>query len=270
MSELPFAADAPVSVGMIGLKVRDLERVTSFYRDAIGLTELSRRGNAVTLGAGDLPLLELEHVPGAKPDDPRSAGLFHAAFLLPSRKDLANWTRHAAERRIPVTGASDHLVSEAIYLNDPEGNGIEIYVDRPRSDWAFERNGTVKMATLPLDVQNLLGELEVADPVWPGAPAGTMVGHVHLRVGSAADAENWWREKLGFDTMATYGSAAVFLSTGGYHHHVGANAWQSAGAGMRPDRAGLSYVQLNSRLADEESLHIDPWGTSVRVVPSGA
>jgi catechol 2,3-dioxygenase len=269
MSKLPFAADAPVSVTTVGIKARDVNNVADYYKDAVGLAEVARRPGAIVLGAGGLPLLEIEEFKAARPDDPRAAGLYHTAFLLPARADLARWTRRAIDRRIQVVGASDHLVSEAIYLTDPEGNGIEIYADRPRDRWAFD-GGSVKLATLPLDIQNLLGEIGPNDAEWSGAPAGSMVGHVHLRVGNAAEAEQWWHDELGFDTMANYGGSAVFLSTGGYHHHVGANAWQSAGAKQRDsNRSGLSFVEFRSKDAKSESVHEDPWGNIVRIVPAG-
>ena len=262
------AADAPVSVGSVGIKARDVGTVASYYKDVVGLSEVSRRPGAIVLGAGGKALLEIEEFKAGRPDDPRSAGLFHTAFLLPSRTDLARWARRAIERQIPVTGASDHLVSEAIYLDDPEGNGIEIYADRPRSAWPHDGD-TLKMATLPLDVKGLLGELGPADAGWAGAPEGSMVGHVHLRVGDTSDAETWWNTELGFDTMVQYGNSAVFLATGGYHHHVGANSWQSAGAKERDrDRTGLSFVEFRSRKATGESLHEDPWGNVIRVVPA--
>lgn len=270
MTSLPFAADAPVSVASVGIRARDINALADYYKHAVGLAEVARRPGVVVLGAGGRGLLEIEEFKSAKPDDPRAAGLFHTAFLLPSRSDLARWTQRAIDQRIQVTGASDHLVSEAIYLTDPEGNGIEIYADRPRDSWTHEGEG-VKLATLPLDVQNLLTELQPGDTGWQGAPETSMVGHIHLRVGNAAEAETWWNEKLGFDTMAKYGPSAVFLATGGYHHHVGANAWQSAGAKDRdPDRSGLSYVAFTSKAATEEAVHEDPWGNVVRIIPDRA
>ena len=270
MTNFPFAADAPVSVTTVGIKAREVNTLADYYKDAVGLQELARRSGTIVLGAGGLPLLEIEEFKAARPDDPRSAGLYHTAFLLPARADLARWTRRAIDRRIQVTGASDHLVSEAIYLTDPEGNGIEIYADRPRDTWDFEGN-SVKMATLPLDVENLLGELRPGQSEWTGAPAGSMVGHIHLRVGNAAEAEQWWNSELGFDTMLNFGGSAVFLSTGGYHHHVGANAWQSAGARERDaDRTGLSFVEFRSKDAKADSVHEDPWGNVIRIVPAAA
>jgi len=262
------AAKAPVRVGTIGIRARDVTTLADYYKDVVGLAEISRKPGAITLGAGGKALLEIEEFRAARPDDPRSAGLFHTAFLLPERLELARWARRAIDRQIVITGASDHLVSEAIYLTDPEGNGIEIYADRPRDAWNYA-NGELKMATLPLDLRSLLGELEGKNPEWNGAPDASMVGHVHLRVGNAREAETWWNNELAFDTVVKYGPSAVFLSTGGYHHHVGANSWQSAGAGDRDrDRTGLTYVTFHSDLAKEESVHEDPWGNVVRILPS--
>jgi catechol 2,3-dioxygenase len=270
MDKLPFAAEAPVSVSRVALKARDIDTLAEFYRKVVGLADVARAPGRIALGAGGRPLLELEAAPNAKPDDPRGAGLFHTAFLLPTRADLARWVRHAIDRKIPIDGASDHFVSEALYLTDPEGNGIEIYADRPHGQWKWN-GSSVDMGTVRLDIPNLINEVGDTDGGWKGAPENSMVGHVHLRVGKPADAENWWREKLGFDTVARYGDAAVFLSTGGYHHHIGANSWHSAGAGRRDaDRTGLAWVELASKTAEAEKTLSDPWGTEVRVAPQVA
>lgn len=270
MSIVPFAATTPVHVSKVGLAARDAETVAEYYRDVIGLADLSRRGGTIVLGAGDQPLLEIAEDKALRPDDTRQAGLFHTAFLLPQRSDLARWARRAMERHVRIDGASDHLVSEAIYLSDPEGNGIEIYADRPREDWPFE-GSQVKMATLPLDFKNLIATISNEDAGWNGAPEGSVVGHVHLRVGDPAEAELWWREEMGFDTMARYGGKAVFLSSGGYHHHIGANAWQSASAGLRdPGRAGLAWVELAAREAGHAGVKTDPWGNEIRIAPAKA
>ncbi len=263
MTELPFSATTPTHIAKVGLKARDAKTLAAFYQGLLGLEEQGRRDGAIILGAAGRQLLEIDSAPSAKPDDPRSAGLFHTAFLLPSRRDLARWVRYASENRIPVSGASDHLVSEALYLNDPEGNGIEIYADRPKDGWARDGND-IAMATNRLDIDNLLGELDGATPHWEDAPDGTVIGHVHLRVGDPRVAEEWWHSEFGFDTMAKYGSQAVFLASGGYHHHIGANTWQSAGAGARDaDRTGLAFVELASR-DYAASVKSDPWGTEIR------
>ncbi len=267
MSNLPFAATTPISVGQVGLKARNAKALADYYSAVVGLEQLSSDGETITLGSKDRPLLVIENDKASKPDDPRSAGLFHTAFLLPSRADLGRWINHAIENRIPVDGASDHLVSEALYLTDPEGNGIEIYADRLPTDWKW--NGSqIEMATNRMDVEGVRGAVQAGSPKWQGAPEGSVVGHVHLRVGDPVAAEDWWKRTLGFDTVAKYGAQAVFLSTGGYHHHIGANAWQSAGAGQRDrGRTGLDWVELRSSQAPEAASYDDPWGTTIRVVP---
>jgi len=267
MSELPFAATTPVSVARVGLKTRDAETLAAFYRTVVGLQELARDGETITLGSPDRPLLVLERDPGAKPDDPRGTGLFHTAFLLPGRADLGRWINHAIADRISIDGASDHIVSEALYLSDPEGNGIEIYADRPRQEWKWN-DGMVEMATARMDIPGLIGSVPAGDAGWTGVPENTVVGHVHLRVGDPRAAEDFWHREFGFDTVARYGTQAAFLSSGGYHHHIGANTWQSAGAGSRdPSRTGLSWVEMRSALAPGFVERWDPWGTSIRVVP---
>jgi len=263
---LPFASEAPVSVARVGLRARDHENLAGYYKALLGLTETRRTGSVIGLGAGGRELLEIEGSATLRPDDPRSAGLYHTAFLLPSRHDLALWTKRAIIERIPVDGASDHLVSEAIYLTDPEGNGIEIYADRPRHAWKWE-GSSVSMATKALNVESLLAELGPNDD-WKGVPEASVVGHVHLRAGDALAAEAWWNRVLGFDTVRKR-EDAVFLSTGGYHHHIAANTWQSKGAGRREaDRTGLAFVELASKAAQSTSVRHDEWGNEVRVVPA--
>jgi catechol 2,3-dioxygenase len=277
-----FASRTPLHIGAVGLTVRDLDRTATFYRDALGLDLLQRDGGRALLGAGGVSFLELEHAPAAKPDDKRSAGLFHTAFLMPTRKDLGNWMQHAARSRVPLTGASDHLVSEAIYLDDPEGNGVEVYSDRPADSWRWN-DGGLAMSTDPLDIEDLLRAAD-ADAGYQRAPGGLRIGHVHLRVGDAAEAERFYRDAVGLDLTTRYPGAS-FLSSGRYHHHLAANNWQSRGAGRRdPERAGLSYVTFAAkddgalaavkdrlRSADPSavpgngSLEIeDPWGTRLR------
>lgn len=234
--------DAPVHIGTVSLRVRDLPGLTAFYRDAIGLSVISENERESALGAGGVPLVRLEA--GAQAPS-SAAGLFHLALLLPSRADLANWLGHAASRRLPLEGASDHLVSEALYLSDPEGNGIEIYRDRSRAEWPRGPGGEIKMATDRLDLDALLREADAGD--YAGMPAGTVMGHIHLRVGDVAGAEAFYRDKLGFEVMVHYPGAA-FMATGGYHHHIAANIWHSRGAGpRRANEAGLSRFELVAR-----------------------
>jgi catechol 2,3-dioxygenase len=267
MSELPFAATTPVSVAQVGLKARNAEALADYYREIVGLTELSRTNGTISLGAGERPLLSIESDPSARPDDPRGAGLFHTAFLLPTRADLGRWVKRAIEKRIPIDGASDHLVSEALYLTDPEGNGIEIYADRPKEKWA-RKGGAIEMATVKLDIPGLVAEVPAGDAGWRGVPINSVIGHVHLRVGDPDVAEQWWHSAFGFDTMARYGEDAVFLASGGYHHHIGANSWRSRGAGPRDHgRTGLAWVEMQSSLAEKAEEVQDTWGTVIRTVP---
>ena len=263
--DVSFAATTPVSVGKVGIKSRDAQLLADYYKSVVGLSEVSRRPGFIVLGAGDNGFFEIEEVKSLRQDDPRSAGLFHTAFLLPNRADLARWTQHAINDSVSIDGASDHLVSEAIYLTDPEGNGIEIYADRARSAWGWD-GGQVRMATEALNFQNLMATHKPQPGDWQGAPLGTIIGHVHLRVGNAQEAESWWNETMNFDTVARYGPSAVFLSTGGYHHHIGANVWHSKGAGKRDvDRTGLGWVELNAKAGLSKTI-ADPWGTEIRVV----
>jgi catechol 2,3-dioxygenase len=219
-------------MGPVELTVSDLARSLDYYRDAIGLTVLEEGGGRARLGANGTELLTLEELPGAG-SSRGYTGLFHFAVLLPSRPDLARWLTHASRTQVPLTGLSDHFVSEAIYLQDPDDHGIEIYADRPREVWG---NVGQTLTTQPLDVESLLGELD--DPQseqFEGQPAGTTMGHVHLRVAEIQATIEFYRDVLGMDLMATYGGQAAFLSAGGYHHHVGGNIWESAGASPPPE-----------------------------------
>ena len=223
---------ATTAMGPVSLTVADLERSLAYYGDSVGLAVRERGGGRASLGTGDRELLVLVEEPGAQPAR-RSTGLFHFALLLPGRAHLARWLAHAGRDRVPLAGLSDHFVSEAIYLTDPDGHGIEIYSDRPREVW--EGRVMTRMTTEPLDVASLLSELD--DPQnagFDGLPAGTRMGHVHLQVASVEDALGFYRDVLGFELMAELFGSAVFLAAGGYHHHVGANTWQSLGASPPP------------------------------------
>jgi catechol 2,3-dioxygenase len=267
MSDLPFAATTPIHIGRIGIVAKDARNVANFYKDVVGLAELRDAGGVITLGVGDGPLMEIEQSAAIRPDDPRAAGLYHTAFLLPSRAELGRWIRHAVQNRVRLTGAADHLVSEALYLNDPEGNGIEIYADRDPSSWTW--NGDkVQMANSALDGDGIVASSQGL-PDWTGAPDNALIGHVHLRVGDANKAREFWNDQIGFDTVLEYGPQAVFLSTGGYHHHIGANSWQSRGAGPRDkDRTGLQWVELLQKGPATVKNFTDPWGTEIRVAPT--
>jgi catechol 2,3-dioxygenase len=234
---------AETSMGAVHLTVSDLARSLDYYRRAIGLEALRRENGTAAVGTAERDLLVLTEEPGARPSRGHT-GLYHFALLVPERVDLAGWLAHAANDRIPLTGLSDHFVSEAIYLDDPDGHGIEIYWDRPREVWegqVFER-----MTTLPLDVDSLLGELPAEGAAqFDRLPAGTTMGHVHLKVASVPETIAFYRDALGFGLMAALGPQAAFLSAGGYHHHLGANTWESAGAGPPPDgSAALRHASI--------------------------
>lgn len=218
----------PWHVGPVTLAAHDMEALAAFYRDAIGLRERARTAGSVTLGTTEATLLVIEAAPQARRRSPREAGLFHTAFLLPERADLGRWLKHAAADRIPLEGASDHRVSEAIYLADPEGNGIEIYADKPRESWVWQ-GSTVTMATERLDLNAVMA---AGTGDFAGFPAGARIGHIHLQVGDIAAAEAFYAGVLGLDLTASR-SGGAFFSSGGYHHHLAANIWNSRGAPAR-------------------------------------
>lgn len=234
---------AATRMGAVHLTVADMERSLEYYRDSIGLELLAQTPEGATLGVGEKRLLELAEVPGARPA-PGRTGLFHFALLLPDRRSLALWVAHALRERVRLAGASDHFVSEAIYLSDPDSHGIEIYADRPRALWEGQVAG--RMGTDPLDLEGLLGELD--DPAtapFEGQPFGTTMGHVHLQVSQIPPTVAFYRDVVGFGLMAEYGGQAAFLAAGGYHHHVGANTWRSGGAGPpQPGAAALRRYEI--------------------------
>lgn len=251
---------APLNVSHVSLDVRNLNRVTHFYRDAIGLEVLATSADEITLGAAK-PFLTLRSRPEAVPQNPRSPGLFHTAFLLPQRSDLAAWMRHAAAFGVHPYGASDHNVSEALYLDDPEGNGIEIYVDRPVETW---RNaaGQLDMPSRRLDLAALP---KGAD--WVGVPAATRIGHVHLQTTDIQEAEAFWTD-LGMEVTARYPGGS-FFGAGGYHHQIATNVWASGQLPPKPaGTAGLAEITLDTNDATERLLTA-PSGISVRLAPKG-
>jgi catechol 2,3-dioxygenase len=235
-------------IGLAHLRVSDLDRALSFYRDRVGFREARRNGATAVLSAsGGAPAhLVLEALPGARPRPPRTTGLYHVAIRLPTRAALAQVVRRLAGGGWPFQGAADHGVSEAFYLADPDGNGLELYVDRPREQWAWSGD-QVAMVTEPLDVEGLLAEAGEADDglLDPGAD----IGHVHLSVSNLAQAEAFYADLLGLDvTQRTY-PGALFLAAGGYHHHLGTNTWAGSGAiPPPPDAVGLAAFEL--RLPD--------------------
>lgn len=237
------------TLGPVNLTVADLGRSVSYYEAAVGLEVVERLAGSATLGAGGRPLIALVEEPGAAPARGHT-GLYHVALLLPERADLAGWLAHAARDRVPLVGMSDHFVSEALYLTDPDGHGLEIYWDRPREHW--EGKVAERMTTLPLDVEDLLGALPGPPPEdFAGLAAGAIVGHVHLKVKAIPETVAFYRDVLGFGLMAELGSQAAFLSAGGYHHHIGANIWESAGAAPPPP-GSAALRHLTVVLPDEE------------------
>jgi catechol 2,3-dioxygenase len=258
------------AMGPVHLTVSDLERSVTFYERVIGMTLRQRSNGSATLGC-DADLLVLGEDPGAPPAD-GYCGLFHFALLVPTRIDLARWLAHAARDRVPLTGLADHYVSEAIYLDDPDGHGIEIYWDRPREVW--EGRVAQRMTTLPLDTRDLLGELGDAPAErFEGLPGTTVMGHVHLRVAAVAPTVGFYRDVLGFALMAQLGSSAAFLSAGGYHHHLGANIWQSPAADRAPAgtaRLELATIVLPDPQAQDRLLgRVAAAGHEQEITPSG-
>ncbi len=243
--ELKVTAHQPVHpetrVGAVHLAVRGLDSALDFYRRCLGFAALGEDGRSVLLGAGDSTLLVLVEDPRA-PVVHGSPGLYHVAVLLPSRPHLADALRRLARSGTPLQGASDHGVSEALYLADPEGNGIELYCDRPRDAWP-RRDGRLTMGTARLDVQGLLAEPETGQHA--ELPERATVGHVHLRVSDVVASEAFYCDAFGFELMQRYGESASFVSAGGYHHHIAFNTWESRGAPPPPsDAAGLRCVEV--------------------------
>lgn len=241
---------ADTSIGAVSLTVRDLQRSIDFYQGKLGFELHTSNGGSAWLGDGSTELLQLVEMPSAR-QIRGTTGLYHFAILVPSRYDLARSLRRILELRLPVQGFADHWVSEAIYLPDPDGNGIEIYRDRPESEWP-RKNGQLQMATEPLDLRSVLSELGQDPPSWSGLAAGTRIGHVHLHVANLSRNEEFYRQMLGFDLIMHYGSSAAFLSAGGYHHHVGINTWAGESAPPPPpDAAGLRWysIQFGTREA---------------------
>ena len=249
--------DPATSLGAVELTVAALDAQVAFYEDVIGLREIRRDGDTVELGVpgGDTALVTLVGRPEAPPRPPRTTGLFHLAFLVPSRADLARSLQRVTGAGYGFTGASDHLVSEALYLDDPEGNGIEIYRDRPREEWAYA-GGQLQMATLPLDVDGVLASAAAGD-TGDGIAAGARIGHVHLQVAAIPAAEAFYVDALGFEPTVRGYPGALFVAAGGYHHHVGLNTWAGQGIPAPPPGArGLRRftIVLPDEAALEETL----------------
>ena len=270
-------------LGPVRLQVADLPRSIDYYERVIGLRVIDRTAEHATLGntVEDDAIVELVERTGARPVPRRGRlGLYHFAILLPERAALGAFVQHL-ERIGAYAGMSDHLVSEAIYLTDPDGLGIEVYADRPRDTW-HAINRELEMATAPLDVEDLIAAARGRE--WQGAPAGTRIGHVHLHVGSLTQASAFYHDAVGFDKVVWSYPGALFLSAGGYHHHLGTNVWAAGAPRAEPQDAQLLEwtVQLPDQAAVDETaksvavgnfeivrrgndwVATDPWGTRVR------
>ncbi|WP_057913144.1 VOC family protein [Peribacillus muralis] len=234
-------------VGEVSINVLDLNNAITFYQDIIGLQVLRKTDRQAVLTAdGKNSLLTLEQPVGVTPKEGRTSGLYHFALLLPTRADLAVFLRHLLETNYPL-GAADHVVSEALYITDPDGNGIEIYSDRPSAGWKWA-DGQVAMGTEQLDGNDLLKE---SDREWSQLPAGTLMGHIHLHVSELSKTEEFYMQGLGFSVVTRMGGA-LFISTGGYHHHIGLNTWNGVGApAAKENSVGLNWYTLV--FADEEA-----------------
>ncbi|MFB1063810.1 VOC family protein [Natrinema sp. H-ect4] len=276
MAEFSLLPDT-ARIGRTALLVTDLDGMIDFYRDVVGLSVLTRRETTATLGVGETPLLVLDRDESASPRGHDQAGLFHNAFKVPTRTALGAALERIRERR-HLDGASDHYVSEALYCTDPEDNGIEIYTDRPRAEWPRASDGTIRIGTAPLDLEDVAAQSDGS----ADAPAGTTVGHVHLEVSSIDATREFYVETLGL-TVQTEAQSALFLAAGDYHHHLGTNAWngRSQPAGGRglawfefvvPDDETLATVRRRLDDADvavgdrTDGLELtDPDGISIRI-----
>jgi catechol 2,3-dioxygenase len=265
-----FVIAKDLALGPVELTVKDLGRALAFYEGVLGLKvrEVSGGPRVVELAAGEAPLLLLHEQPGARPRPPRTTGLYHVALLTPSRRELARTLARLAAARYQLGGASDHLVSEALYLDDPDGNGLEIYADRPRAQWP-RAGHEVRMAVDPLDIDGLLGELD--ETPWSGMAAGTVVGHVHLHVADLRATEAFYGGVLGFELMQRF-PGALFMAAGGYHHHLGLNTWAGAGAPPAPaDSVGLRrYTILLPDEAAREAVAEQARGAGIAVEEEAA
>jgi catechol 2,3-dioxygenase len=273
-------------LGQVSLQISDIARSLDFYQNVLGFRVLERETSVATLGAetGDAPLVELREVKGTQGVGRHAKlGLYHFAILLPSRAALGSFVQHLADIGAQV-GSADHLVSEALYLRDPDGLGIEVYADRPRDTW--QRDGQqLKMASDPLDVPDLLRAANGAP--WTGMPAGAVVGHVHLHVGNIDDAAAFYHAGLGLDKVVWQYPGALFMSAGGYHHHLGVNTWAGRDALPAGDTdarliewhmvlpsqqdveaaaTSLEHSGYEVKHAGDDRLVRDPWGTRVRLL----
>jgi catechol 2,3-dioxygenase len=266
---------APIHVGSVTLRARDMAALAGFYEGKMGLDRIGAGPDRISLGSGGVAYLHIDAAPSAEPEADGSAGLFHTAFLLPDRASLGRWFLRTHGAGVRFEGASDHAVSEAFYLSDPEGNGIEVYRDRPRAEWRHDTDGAVHMTTARMDLDGVVAAGQAMDMGDGRFPADSRIGHVHLKVGNAAEAEQFYAAAFGFDITHRRRPDAVFLSSGGYHHHLAANSWMSRGSSRRAEGAtGLAEVAfavfdpaLKSAITDRMGgfRFEDPWGTRLAV-----
>lgn len=276
---------ADTAMGPVTLSVADLDAMTAYYRDGTALDVLSEGPGTVTLGRSSTPVVILQHAPELSYASRSEAGLFHTAILYDSKEALAAAVYSVATKYPGTfTGSSDHLVSNAFYFNDPEGNGVELYWDRERSAWSWI-HGNVEMATIFLDPNRFLQENLTEEAAAEPRIGEAKIGHIHLQVGDVPSAREFYVTQLGFEETAAYGPQALFVSAGGYHHHMAMNTWNSAGAGRRKPTLGLSQVQIDVPTADDlgelgermrhygiqtrddgrELAFDDPWANLIRV-----
>ncbi|ADC51538.1 hypothetical protein BpOF4_17485 [Alkalihalophilus pseudofirmus OF4] len=273
-----FHREPTTYVGQVNLKVQDLDRSIAFYKEVIGFKVLNQTPrSAVFTADGTTALLSVEQPDQVVPKQARTTGLYHFALLLPKREDLAQIVHHFVRHDVQL-GSSDHLVSEALYLSDPDGNGIEIYVDRDPSEWSWS-NGEVQMAVDPLNFPDLLTTHK--QQPWKGLPAGTVMGHIHLHVSELRKTEEFYIKGLGFEVVNRFGSQALFIADGQYHHHIGLNTWAGVGAPTPPlNSVGLESFdlmlsseekrnQIITQLKEIGATVIEDEGSTVTVDPSG-
>ncbi|MDQ0178033.1 VOC family protein [Bacillus chungangensis] len=263
---MTFHRDPSTFVNQVHILAKDVERSLLFYQEIIGFRILEHIGKKVVLTAdGKTPLVTIEQPENVLTKEPRTTGLYHFALLLPQRSDLAKALSHLINTGYPLQGASDHRVSEAIYLADPDGNGIEIYADRPLHSWIKE-DGQILMTTERLDIENLLQETK-GEP-WNGLPEHTIMGHIHLHVSDLQKAEDFYCKGLGFNVVNRYGEQATFISTGGYHHHIGMNTWNGVGAkAPAANSVGMKWFSLvfpNEKARNEAVNKLKTLGVSVQ------
>ena len=242
---------ADTGMGAVMLRVADLDTMVAYYRDGVGLQVLTNDGGTTMLGRGATPIVVLEHAPAMRHASPHEAGLFHTAILFDTQADLAA-ALYSVATRYPrtFTGSADHLVSNAFYFEDPEGNGVELYWDRDRTEWSWT-HGMVDMATIYVDPNAFVQEHLTQQALDTAASRPGRVGHVHLSVGDVATARAFYVDRLGFATTAVMGDQALFVSAGGYHHHMAMNTWNSRGAGRRQLGLGLGLVRIEVPGADD-------------------